>query len=92
MELYHEALRENGGASGRAAAWAMERVAGEVCKALEKVCALPALLPREIGPAVYDWLAMMPGVEDAASARKALRGLYAEKTARGLFHQDRRHR
>jgi len=84
MELYQEALRERG--TGMAAASAVvERVGAEVCAALEKVLALPAVLGREMGPAVYEWLAVMPGVDNGAAAREEAGRLYREKVAKGLL-------
>jgi len=85
MELYHAALANNAGASGKAAAAVMERAAREVCAALDKVFALPPLLPRELGPSVYNWLAVMPGVDDPAAARDELQRLYEAKMAKGCL-------
>jgi nucleoside 2-deoxyribosyltransferase len=84
MELYHAALRQDR-APAAAAAAVLQRVALDVCIALDKVLALPPLLPRELGPAVYDWLALMPGFHDLAAAREETAFLQREKAAKGLL-------
>jgi hypothetical protein len=60
-------------------------VALDVCIALDKVLALPPLLPREIGAAVYDWLALMPGFDNLPAAREEAAWLHREKVAKGLL-------
>jgi hypothetical protein len=84
MELYHEALREGGSAMAAAGA-VVERVAEEVCAGLERVLALPAVMRREVGPAVYEWLAAMPGGENGVAGREQAGRLYREKVAKGLL-------
>jgi nucleoside 2-deoxyribosyltransferase len=84
MELYHNALRAEA-TPGAAGAVVIQRVAAEVCAALDKVLALPAVLPREIGPAVYEWLAVMPGFDDVPAAREEAARLLREKVAKGLL-------
>jgi hypothetical protein len=64
---------------------AIQRVALEVCIALDKVLALPPRLPRELGAAVYDWLALMPGFDNLAAAREETAWLHREKVAKGLL-------
>lgn len=75
MELYQSA----------AAASLIERVARGVCAALDRVLALSPLLPRETGGAVYDWLALMPGVDNPPAAREETARIYREKVAKGLL-------
>jgi len=84
MGLYRDGLRERP-APADAAVVAIQRVALEVCIALDKVLALPPLLPRDIGPAVYDWLALMPGFDNLPAAREEAAWLYREKVAKGLL-------
>lgn len=84
MEIYHERLRE--GLTPAAAAEAVTRhVAGHVCAALDLVLALPPVLPRGIGPAVYEWLALMPGFDDLPGARQEAARLHQDKVAKGLL-------
>ena len=83
MEIYQEALRTGAGSTA-AASEMMRRVAGEVCAALEKVMGQPAVLPRAIGAAVYEWLGKMPGFEEAGVAEE-IREIYAEKVERGML-------
>jgi hypothetical protein len=81
MEIYQKGL--SGGLTAAAAADAVIRsVASHVCAALDEVLALPPILPRELSPAVYDWLAIMPGFE-AGLREGAL--LHREKVAKGLL-------
>ena len=84
MELYHAALREHRTPVAAAGA-VIRRVAVDVCAALDKVLALPPLLPREIGPAVYDWLALMPGFDNLPAARQEAARVHQEKVAKGLL-------
>jgi hypothetical protein len=46
---------------------------------------MPPILPRDIGPAVYDWLALMPGFADLPSAQQEIARLYREKVDNGLL-------
>lgn len=84
MAIYHSALREENGASERAAAVMTARIATETCAALEKVLAMPAVLPRDIGEAVYAWLHLMPGSAGPESAGRALE-LFRTKVGKGLL-------
>jgi nucleoside 2-deoxyribosyltransferase len=84
MELYQAALAAGEASSAGAADLVIGRLAADVCAALEKVLALPPILPRELGPAVYDWLALMPGFGDIAD-RQRIAGLHREKVAKGLL-------
>lgn len=87
MELYHEAPRNRGedNSSLAAADGVIGRVAGEVCVALDRVLAIPPTLPRDIGSAVYQWLALMPGFENPPVARLETARLHREKVAKGLL-------
>ena len=73
------------GAAMEAADWVIEQTARGLCAALDRVLALPPVLPREIGPAVYDWLARMPGFDNLAAAREEIARLHREKVAKGLL-------
>jgi nucleoside 2-deoxyribosyltransferase len=84
MGFYHESLREHS-TPAQAAAAAIQRVALEVCIALDKALALPPRLPRELGAAVYDWLALMPGFGNVTGAREETAWLHREKVAKGLL-------
>jgi hypothetical protein len=84
MVLYQQALLSQATATA-AAASVVERVASDVCAALDRVLALPPILPREIGPAVYDWLALMPGFDNLPAAREEAARLHREKVAKGLL-------
>jgi len=84
MELYHAGLRAEGTAWAAAEAM-IRRVAAEVCAALDKVLAMEPMLPRETGPAVYDWLALMPGFDNVPAAREETARLHREKVAKGLL-------
>jgi nucleoside 2-deoxyribosyltransferase len=87
MALYQEALANRGlyGSPLAAANGVIERVAAEVCAALDHVLAMPATLPRELGAAVYDWLAIMPGFDNVSGAREEAARLHREKVAKGLL-------
>jgi len=84
MELYHEHLRQ--GLSSSLAADAVIRLTAEkLSAALDAVLAAPPVLPAGIGPAVYDWLALMPGSPDSAAARQEAARFHREKVAKGLL-------
>jgi hypothetical protein len=84
MDLYQQGLRE--GATPSAAADAVIRsVAGHIRLALDQVLALPPIMPRELGAAVYDWLGVMPGFDDLPGAGQEAARLYREKVAKGLL-------
>jgi hypothetical protein len=84
MDLYQQGLRE--GATPSAAADAVIRsVAVRICAALDEVLALPPIMPRESGAAVYDWLAAMPGFDNLPGARQEAARLHREKVAKGLL-------
>ena len=84
MELYHGA--QHGHAEPVAAAQAViERVARDVCAALDRALAAPPVLPRELGAAVYDWLALMPGFDNVPAAREESARLLREKVAKGIL-------
>ena len=84
MECYQRSL--NAGNAPRAAAEAaIGEAAGQVIGALDGLLALPPALPRELGPAAYEWLALMPGFGKAASAKEEFARLYREKVAKGLL-------
>ena len=84
MEVYHEGIRAS--LTPAAAADAVVRtVAVRLCAALEEVLALPPILPPELGTAVYDWLALMPGFANLPAAREIATRLYREKVAKGLL-------
>jgi len=84
MDIYQAGLRE-GLAPAAAAEHLSRTLAGHVCAALDEVLALPPLLPREIGPAVYDWLALMPGFDNLPVVREEAARLHREKVAKGLL-------
>jgi nucleoside 2-deoxyribosyltransferase len=84
MDLYQEGLRQGLAASDAADA-VTQNVARRVCAALDEVLALPPILRRDLGPAVYDWLALMPGFSDPAAAREEIARLHREKVAKGLL-------
>jgi len=84
MEIYQENLRKEFPASLAADA-VIEYAAVRICAALDEVLELPAILPRELGPAVYDWLALMPGFDNLAAAREETARLHREKVAKGLL-------
>lgn len=84
MALYHAGLREEDGDSERAAAGMTARIATETCAALEKVLAVPAVLPRALGEAVYAWLDLMPGSGSPESGARALE-LFRAKVGKGLL-------
>jgi nucleoside 2-deoxyribosyltransferase len=84
LDLYHDGLRKHGGDSVKAAAAVTEIVARQVCGALDRLFALPPVLPREMAGAVYDWLALMPGSAEPAS-KDAMARLYKERVAKGLL-------
>jgi nucleoside 2-deoxyribosyltransferase len=84
MDLYQQALREGATASAAADAVILG-VAGQICVALNEVLALPPILPPGLGPAVYDWLAIMPGFDNLPGARQEAARLYREKVAKGLL-------
>jgi nucleoside 2-deoxyribosyltransferase len=84
MEIYHGALRSLNGASEKAAAAMTARIAAEACAALEKVLAMPPVLPRELGEAVYTWLRLMPGSAAPPGADRALE-LFRAKVEKGLL-------
>jgi nucleoside 2-deoxyribosyltransferase len=84
MEVYQEHLRE-GDESAAAAEATVRTIAVRVCAALEEALAMPPVLPAESGPAVYDWLALMPGFDNLPAAREEAARLYREKVAKGLL-------
>jgi nucleoside 2-deoxyribosyltransferase len=81
MEVYQASLAQ-GVTSAEAADAMMRDVAQRVCGALERVLALPPVLPRALGPGVYEWLVLMPGFANGAEDSA---GLYREKVAKGLL-------
>jgi hypothetical protein len=84
MELYHECL-EMGRTAAQAADAVILELATRVDAALDAVLALPPVLPRGLGPAVYEWLALMPGFANPAGAREELARVHREKVAKGLL-------
>jgi len=84
MEIYHQHLRKEDSTPLLAADALTRHVASHICAALDKVLALPPILPRDLGPSVYDWLALMPGF-DNLSAREKLTALHRGKVAKGLL-------
>jgi hypothetical protein len=84
MELYHAALAAGEDSPSGAAASVIGRLAADVCAALDKVLALPPILPRALAPAVYDWLALMPGFDNVADRQEIAR-LHRDKVAKGLL-------
>jgi nucleoside 2-deoxyribosyltransferase len=84
LDLYQAALRDHP-ASATAAAALTRRVATDVCAALDRLLALPPILPRESGPAVYDWLALMAGFDNLPAVREETARLLREKVAKRLL-------
>jgi len=84
MDIYQKGLHEGLGPSAAAEA-VVHSVASHLCGALDQVIALPPVLPREIGPAVYDWLALMPGFDNLPAARQEVAHLHRDKVAKGLL-------
>jgi hypothetical protein len=84
MDLYQDALRTNLPPAAAADA-VIQNLAAHICAALDQVLAMPPILPRELGPAVYDWLALMPGFENIPAARDDIARLHREKIAKGLL-------
>jgi len=84
MEIYQENLGQ-GLAASHAADEVIKYVAARICAALDEVLALPPILPRELGTAVYDWLALMPGFDNMPAAREETARLHREKVAKGLL-------
>jgi len=80
LQLYQEAT---GDGLAAAAECLVRETAKQVCAALEKVLAIPPVLPRPIGTAVYEWLAKMPG--NLPGGPEATARLYFEKVAKGLL-------
>lgn len=77
MMIYKEAFAENQApaselletkAGSRAGDAMTQVIARKVIPALEKVIALPPVLAREKAAAIYEWLAVMPGLQGAARA------------------------
>jgi nucleoside 2-deoxyribosyltransferase len=84
MDIYQEGLRAGGTASGAADA-VIRSAATHICAALDEVLGLAPILPRELGAAVYDWLALMPGFDNLAAVREEIAILHREKVAKGLL-------
>ena len=84
MDLYQEGLRA-GGTAWAAADAVIRSVAAHICAALDQVLALPPIMPGESSPAVYDWLAIMPGFHDIPAARQEAARLHREKVEKGLL-------
>jgi nucleoside 2-deoxyribosyltransferase len=77
MAIYKEAFAENAAAAselletkaGSLAGAAMTRtIAQKVIPALERVIALPPVLQRDKAAAIYEWLAVMPGLQGDPTA------------------------
>jgi len=85
MDIYQEGLRKEGLTPCAAADGVIRSLASHICAALDEVLALPPILPRELGPAVYDWLALMPGFDNLPAARQEAARLHREKVAKGLL-------
>jgi nucleoside 2-deoxyribosyltransferase len=84
MDLYQQGLRD--GLTASAAADAVIRtVADHICVALDRVLTLPPIMPRDLGAAVYDWLATMPGFDNLPGARQEAARLHRGKVAKGLL-------
>jgi nucleoside 2-deoxyribosyltransferase len=84
MDLYQAALRQH--PDPLAAAAALTRsVAADVCAALDRLLALPPILPSAAGSAIYDWLALMAGFENLPQVREETARLYREKVAKRLL-------
>jgi nucleoside 2-deoxyribosyltransferase len=84
MDLYQRQLLK--GATASAAADALIRtVATRICAALDQVLAMPPILPRELGPAVYNWLAILPGFDTIHGQWLEAAQLHREKVEKGLL-------
>ncbi|HEX8373007.1 MAG TPA: nucleoside 2-deoxyribosyltransferase [Chthoniobacterales bacterium] len=93
MSIYKEAFAENSApanelleskAGSQACDIMTSVIARKVVPALERVLAMPPILPHEKAAAVYDWLALMPGfqndgVDNAEFVREQLRNKLARK-------------
>jgi nucleoside 2-deoxyribosyltransferase len=85
MEIYHHHLRADNSTPTLAAESLAKHIATEICAALDKVLALPPILPRTLSPAVYQWLALMPGFENLPAVRQQFADLHRQKVAKALL-------
>jgi nucleoside 2-deoxyribosyltransferase len=84
MEIYQKQLAR-GLVPSMAADKVIREVAEKVSAALEEVVAMAPVLPGALGPAVYDWLALMPGFARPDVAKEAAGRIHREKVAKGLL-------
>jgi hypothetical protein len=84
MEIYQKQIAR-GAVPSMAADKVIREVAEKVNAALEEALAMAPVLPGTLGPAVYDWLALMPGFAQAGAAKEAAAQIYREKVAKGLL-------
>jgi len=85
MDIYHDHLRNSDLTPRLAADALIHHAAINIAAALDEVLGLPPVLPRDLGPAVYDWLALMPGFDNLQAAREEIAGLHRDKVAKGLL-------
>lgn len=76
-----------GPAAMKAGEMLLEETARQVVKAFEEVLALPARLPKELRPHVYEWIGLMPGfkVGDDKMEVTAMLELLKRKEQKGLL-------
>jgi nucleoside 2-deoxyribosyltransferase len=84
MELYQNQIVK-GLVPSMAADKVIREVAAKISAALEQVLAMPPVLPPQLGPAVYEWIATMPGFANPDSAQKLLARIHGAKVANGLL-------
>ena len=84
MEVYQRQIAR-GLLPSMAADKVIREVAEQVSAALEQVLALPPVLPGQLGPAVYEWLALMPGFARADATKEEAAQIHREKVAKGLL-------
>jgi nucleoside 2-deoxyribosyltransferase len=85
MELYHQQSNPEQ-ALKNAAERATHETARRVITAFDEVSRLPSVLPSELRPAVYRWLALFPGFGlSPLEMEKNLQAILETKTQRGLL-------
>lgn len=86
MEIYRDALGDDPVGTPAATERYATLIAEKVVPALDRVVAMPPILPAEDAEAVYKWLAMMPGYEVGdEEAMRQTAGLLRHKRERKLL-------
>lgn len=89
-----EAVGENvvsldsvGGGPLRAGEMVLQATAERVVEAMNRVVALPSVMPKELRESVWRWIALMPGFRDGSSEGevKAMLEVLREKEGKGLY-------